>query len=241
MPVHVDAPSFPILAVRPQGQDRRERARPRWRDPDRACRHQNPDDSVRQQNPLGKIPALVLEDGTVLFDSRVILEYLDHRAGGGRIIPTRRERAFRCAAPAGARRRHHGCVGPAGLRGTLAAAREARAEVGRSPGRQGRARARGARSRAARRSMRRRDVGQIALACALGYRDFRFAGTLAQGSSAPGRLARRVRPRVPAFAATKPPGRAERGSASRPAENKAPDRGPGLWSCAHRSVIRTGR
>src|SRR5262249_20616302 len=47
-----------------------------------------PADTVRLQNPLGKIPSLVLEDGTVLFDSRVILEYLDHRAGGGRIIPT---------------------------------------------------------------------------------------------------------------------------------------------------------
>src|SRR5262249_27076027 len=47
----------------------------------------SPNDSVRRQNPLGKIPALVLEDGTVLFDSRVILEYLDHRAGGGRIVP----------------------------------------------------------------------------------------------------------------------------------------------------------
>src|SRR5207245_3391065 len=47
----------------------------------------NAGDSVRQQNPLGKIPALLLEDGTVLFDSRVILEYLDHRAGGGRILP----------------------------------------------------------------------------------------------------------------------------------------------------------
>ena len=44
-------------------------------------------DSVRQQNPLGKIPTLVLPDGTTLFDSRVILEYLDHRAGGGKIIP----------------------------------------------------------------------------------------------------------------------------------------------------------
>ena len=44
-------------------------------------------DTVRQQNPLGKIPTLVLEDGSTLFDSRVILEYLDHRAGGGRIIP----------------------------------------------------------------------------------------------------------------------------------------------------------
>ena len=47
----------------------------------------DPDDSIRRQNPLGKIPALILEDGRALFDSRVILEYLDDRAGGGRIIP----------------------------------------------------------------------------------------------------------------------------------------------------------
>jgi glutathione S-transferase len=47
----------------------------------------DPSDSVRRQNPLGKIPVLVLEDGTTLYDSPVILEYLDHRAGGGRIIP----------------------------------------------------------------------------------------------------------------------------------------------------------
>jgi glutathione S-transferase len=39
-------------------------------------------DSLRTQNPVGKIPILILEDGTTLFDSRVILEYLDHRAGG---------------------------------------------------------------------------------------------------------------------------------------------------------------
>jgi glutathione S-transferase len=44
-------------------------------------------DSLRQQNPLGKIPALIIEDGTVLYDSPVILEYLDHRAGGGKIVP----------------------------------------------------------------------------------------------------------------------------------------------------------
>jgi glutathione S-transferase len=44
-------------------------------------------DSLRQQNPLGKIPTLVTEDGQTLFDSRVILAYLDHRAGGGKIIP----------------------------------------------------------------------------------------------------------------------------------------------------------
>lgn len=35
------------------------------------------------QNPLGKIPALVLDDGRVLFDSRVICRYLDQRAGAG--------------------------------------------------------------------------------------------------------------------------------------------------------------
>ncbi len=44
-------------------------------------------DSLRQQNPLGKIPALIIEDGTVLYDSPVILEYLDVRAGSGKIIP----------------------------------------------------------------------------------------------------------------------------------------------------------
>lgn len=36
--------------------------------------------------PLGKIPALVLDDGQVLFDSRVIVEYLDSLAGG-RLLP----------------------------------------------------------------------------------------------------------------------------------------------------------
>jgi glutathione S-transferase len=47
----------------------------------------DPSDSLRNENPLGKIPALILEDGTVLFDSRVIVEYLDFAAGGDRIIP----------------------------------------------------------------------------------------------------------------------------------------------------------
>jgi glutathione S-transferase len=51
-------------------------------------------DSLRQQNALGKIPTLVLEDGSTLFDSRVILEYLDHRAGGGKIIPAEPKARF---------------------------------------------------------------------------------------------------------------------------------------------------
>jgi glutathione S-transferase len=44
-------------------------------------------DTIRRQNPIGKIPALIVETGTALYDSPVILEYLDHRAGGGKIIP----------------------------------------------------------------------------------------------------------------------------------------------------------
>jgi glutathione S-transferase len=56
----------------------------------------NAADTLRQQNPIGKIPVLLTEDGNTLFDSRVILEYLDHRAGGGKIIP--RESNARFAA-----------------------------------------------------------------------------------------------------------------------------------------------
>lgn len=47
----------------------------------------DPADSLRVQNPLGKIPALVLADGTAYYDSRVIVEYLDHLSGGGHVIP----------------------------------------------------------------------------------------------------------------------------------------------------------
>ncbi|MFV2092904.1 MAG: glutathione S-transferase N-terminal domain-containing protein, partial [Hyphomicrobiales bacterium] len=47
----------------------------------------DPNDSLRQQNPLGKIPALVLADGQVLFDSRVIAEYLDSVGEGQTLFP----------------------------------------------------------------------------------------------------------------------------------------------------------
>ena len=42
---------------------------------------------VRHINPLHKIPMLIAQDGTPVFDSPVILEYLDEIAGGDRIIP----------------------------------------------------------------------------------------------------------------------------------------------------------
>lgn len=47
----------------------------------------DPNDTIRRENPLGKVPALHLENGFVLYDSRVIVEYLDSLAGGGKIIP----------------------------------------------------------------------------------------------------------------------------------------------------------
>lgn len=47
----------------------------------------DPLDPLRQQNPLGKIPTLILDDGETLFDSRVIVAYLDQRAGGNKLYP----------------------------------------------------------------------------------------------------------------------------------------------------------
>lgn len=44
-------------------------------------------DRLRAINPLGKIPTLVLDDGEVLYDSPVIIEYLDTLHGGAKLIP----------------------------------------------------------------------------------------------------------------------------------------------------------
>ena len=38
-------------------------------------------------NPLGRIPALITEEGAALYDSTVICEYLDHRSGRGLFPP----------------------------------------------------------------------------------------------------------------------------------------------------------
>ncbi len=36
-----------------------------------------PDTRILESNPLGKVPCLIMEDGGAVFDSRVIVEYLD--------------------------------------------------------------------------------------------------------------------------------------------------------------------
>ena len=47
----------------------------------------DPATRVPEFNPLGKVPVLVLDDNTTLFDSRVIVEYLDNASPVGRLIP----------------------------------------------------------------------------------------------------------------------------------------------------------
>ena len=47
----------------------------------------DPATRVPEFNPLGKIPVLVLDDDITLFDSRVIVEYLDNASPVGRLIP----------------------------------------------------------------------------------------------------------------------------------------------------------
>lgn len=54
----------------------------------------SPDTKIQQYNPLGKVPCLVMEDGGALFDSRVIVEYVDTLSPVARLIPqSGRERA----------------------------------------------------------------------------------------------------------------------------------------------------
>ena len=160
----------------------------------------DPKDSLRLQNPLGKIPTLILADGSSLYDSRVIADYLDHLAGGGRLIPAdpdRRFAALRLQAlgdginDAALLIRYETATRPAALRDPDAIALQ--------QGKIDRALA----TLEAASPADAPDIGQIALACALGYLDLRFEGAW-----------RRAHPRlvgwlagfcaaVPAFEATK--------------------------------------
>jgi glutathione S-transferase len=160
-------------------------------------------DSVRRQNPLGKIPILIAEDGIAYYDSRVILDYLDHRAGGGKIVP--RDAMARLAAL----RLQALCDGilDASIL-TVYEARWRKAEhheqkwLDHQAGKVARGLA--ALEAAPPPLDAMPDVGQITLACALGYRDFRF-GTGWRGDHP--RLVAWLdtfAARVPAFAATKP-------------------------------------
>jgi glutathione S-transferase len=64
-------------------------------------------DSMRKTNPLGRIPSLILDDGTVLIDSAAILDWIDESVGPERALvppsgPARREALQRIALANGA-------------------------------------------------------------------------------------------------------------------------------------------
>jgi glutathione S-transferase len=46
-------------------------------------------DTIMKSNPLGKVPCLVMEGGEAVFDSRVIVEYVDTLSPVGKLIPDR--------------------------------------------------------------------------------------------------------------------------------------------------------
>jgi len=133
----------------------------------------DPSEVLRQQNPLGKIPTLVLEDGTTLFDSRVILDYLDH-ISGGKLIPAGEARFTQLRLQALA----DGICDAALLKvyeGRF------RPEEGRNANWVAHQDGKVARGLAALEAAPpaftdRPRIGEIALACALGYLDLRFEG-----------------------------------------------------------------
>lgn len=52
-------------------------------------------DTLRQQNPLGKMPCLLLPSGDALYDSGVIIEYLQELAGTEQLVPSRGPERYR--------------------------------------------------------------------------------------------------------------------------------------------------
>jgi glutathione S-transferase len=163
----------------------------------------DPNDSIRRQNPLGKIPVLLSEDGTAFYDSRVIVEYLDYRAGSGKIIP--RDSSARFAAL----RLQALCDGIADA--SILIVYETR---WRQPGQhepkwleyQAGKVTRGLAALEAEPPGLNAvpNVGQIMLACALGYRDLRFGGTWRSDHPRLVAWLDAFAAQVPHFAATKP-------------------------------------
>ena len=132
----------------------------------------NRDQKVVAHNPLGKIPTLITDDGTALYDSRVICEYLN-ALGNGHLIP--RDGAARWGAlveqaladgimDAAVLARYETAVRPEPLRwndwitGQLEKITCGLAEIEKHVSRFG----------------ERVDLGTISVGCALGYLDFRY-------------------------------------------------------------------
>ncbi|WP_420102695.1 glutathione S-transferase [Bosea sp. (in: a-proteobacteria)] len=161
----------------------------------------DPNEALRQQNPLGKIPTLVLEDGTTLFDSRVIVDYLDHLAGGNRLIPAGESRFGQLRLQALA----DGIADAALLKvyeGRFRPETQRNADwVAHQDGKVTRGLA--ALEAAPPSFPDRPRIGEVALACALGYLDLRFAGEWRSSHPALVAWLDDFAARVPAFEATR--------------------------------------
>ena len=161
-------------------------------------------DSLRRQNPLGKIPALITEDGMVYYDSRVILDYLDHRAGGGKIVP--RDAKARLAALR-LQALCDGIVDASILTVYEGRWRPAEHHVQKWVDHQRGKVMRGLAALEAEppplSANALPDVGQIALACVLGYGDLRFGGTWRRDHPRLVAWLDDFAARVPGYAATK--------------------------------------
>ena len=162
----------------------------------------DPSDSLRAQNPLGKIPALILDDGQVLYDSRVIVDYLDHLAGGGGVIPldpAQRFPALTMQALA------DGVMDAALLQVYEKRWREDGLRSERWTSHQADKVARGLAAFEASDLSGPLHIGHIALACALGYLDLRFGGDWRQTHPALVRWLDGFAAANPAFVKTRPP------------------------------------
>jgi glutathione S-transferase len=133
-----------------------------------------PNDDYSRLTPLKKLPALILDNGEVVLDSYVIVEYLDELAGGGKLIPSSGPDRWKV-------KRDHSL-----LQGMLDSMLLCRYEkMVRPQGLQWQAwyddhwnRAWSGMARFDKQAdvlSRPLDIAQIALTCVLGYADFRFA------------------------------------------------------------------
>jgi len=160
------------------------------------------EDPLKTQNPLGKIPALILDDNSVLFDSRVICEYLDGLHSGPKLFPQDGGRwpALTLAAladgmmEAGILQVYEYRFRPENLvhqdwldRQASKAERSLAWLEGALPA-----------------SLEAIHIGHISLACALSYLDFRFEGTWRQRYPALAGWLKTFEAAVPAFAETMP-------------------------------------
>ena len=162
----------------------------------------NESDSLRRENPLGKIPALILDDGQVLYDSRVILEYLDALAGPGLLIPAEHAARFKSLTVQ--------ALADGLMDAALLVVYEGRwrDEPARSAAWIAHHTAKVSRALAAFEATPpsgQIDVGHIALACGLGYLDLRFGGAWRADHPALVAWLDAFARAVPSFDKTKPP------------------------------------